>query len=444
MSFGASMHELRVYQREGIHFLLERRQALLADEMGLGKTVQVASALRGLREARHLSRALIVAPSSLLPNWKRELEIWGPDVLVRTTSNLDSVDRKATYRLPIPIVVTSYETLRADFLVNPPQTLFDCVVFDEAQRLKNYESETSIAARRVSTTRRWLLSATPLENGVEDVVSLLRCVGFQGLPSNARFEQVVEALQGRFLRRRKRDVLPELPAIIDQTVRIGLSPAQSQEYAEAEAHLELGGNSVTDLLAAVTKLKQICNRASTGESTKLNLLLTLLDDSGRESQRFIIVSQYVQTLDFLEPRLATLATVHRLSGRDDSDARESAIQAFSDGPGPTVLLLSLKAGGVGLNIPAATHVVLFDRWWNPASEDQAVHRAHRFGRTTPLQAIRILTDDTVETRIDDILRQKARIFAEVIDGGTDGASFGGPRLTREELLTVLRGSRPNH
>lgn len=421
-------------------FLVARTQALLADEMGLGKTVQVAQALKLLRSDRTLRRALIVTPTSLVLNWQKELSFWGPDVLIRSTLGLDALDRRATYQLPIPIVVTSYDSLRRDFLVDPPTAIFDAVVFDEAQRLKNYVSDTAVASRRVEARRRWLLSATPLENGLDDVVSLLRATGFRGIGEGSSQPEVVEALQGRFLRRRKRDVLPQLPPIIDQTVTLELSQSQRMEYQQIEGALDAGSKSVPELLASINQLKQVCNRSSTGESSKLELLLTLLADAGRIGHRFIVVSQYVETLRWLEGELQGVAVTRMLTGADDPTARQAALDSFAGDPTPVVLLLSLKAGGVGLNIPTATHVVLFDRWWNPAAEDQAVHRAHRFGREEPLIAIRLLVEGTVEARIDEILSRKAQLFAEVIDQDSDGASVDSPRLSRGELLAVLRGS----
>lgn len=439
VAFSGSGRSLRPYQEEGVAFLMVQRHALLADEMGLGKTVQVAQALNRLHKLRQMRRALIVAPASLQLNWIRELNKWGPDVAIRTTSGRDVEERLVSYELPIPIVVTSYENLRADFLVCPPELIFDVVVFDEAQRIKNIDSDAAVAARRVQATMRWLVSATPLENRIEDVISLLRASGLGGVNADTPITQVIEVLQGHFLRRRKRDVLPQLPPILDQTITLGLSPEQDLEYSEIVDAFDSGGAGVANLLATITSLKHICNRASSGESSKLDLLLTLMDDPGVTESRFIVVSQYVETLTWLYDPLSQVARTYMLTGHDSLEERETAVTNFCVNPGPTVLLLSLKAGGVGLNIPAASHVVLFDRWWNPAAEDQVIHRAHRFGRTEPLLSYRFLVDNTVEERIDRILARKAKLFADVIDHDDPSAAAGAsPRLTRAELVEVLR------
>lgn len=432
------MSSLRSYQIEGVEFLVDHDRALLADEMGLGKTVQVATALRELRARGRLRRGLVVAPASLLRNWQAELQTWGPDVAVRTTEALNEDDRLATYELPVPLIVTSYESLRRDFLVDPPQVDFDVVVFDEAQRLKDADADTTIAARRVRAKRRWLLSATPLENHIGDVISLLRASGMNGLSAESTPDDVIELLQGNFLRRRKRDVLPQLPPIIDQTILVRLEGSQRREYDELESTLQLGGGSVASYLAAITRLKQICNRAEDGTSAKLDLLQTILSDPGMETSRVIVVSQYVDTLRWLAGHLSGRANVYLLTGQDGAAERERALSDFIDGPAPALLLLSLKAGGVGLNIPSASHVVLFDRWWNPAAEEQAIHRAHRFGRQEPLLAYRFLVEDSVEDRIDSILRRKSKLFAEVVDHGASTWDGDPVKLTKTELLEVLR------
>ena len=427
--------KLRAYQEQGVQFLESTDRALLADEMGLGKTVQVAVALARLRAGGYLQRGLIVCPASLQLNWARELRRFGPSCAVRSTQDLGESDREWLYRLPVPLVITSYESLRSDFLPVAPRTDFDVVVFDEAQRLKNRDSLTTWAAHRAAGSRTWLLSATPLENSVADLGSLAEVLGL--LPrsgaASADSAQVQEAFQGRFLRRRKVDVLPELPPLINQEMPLRLSGRQQAEYEDLLLDQEWNGG-VADLLALITRLKLVCNRASDGSSVKLDALRLILDDPANEPAKVIVISQYTRTLRWLAEALEERSMLY--VGDMSAAERDQALRDFQESEGTAVLLLSLKAGGVGLNIPKATHVVVFDRWWTPAAEDQAVARAHRFGRVEALLVYSFRVADSVEDRIVQIAQEKADLFDQVVDGGlvdaTEVASW-----SRRDLLSVL-------
>lgn len=433
----APAFELRGYQEDGVEFLLQGRSRLLADEMGLGKTVQVAVALERLRARGQLRKALVVCPASLLSNWQHELKRFGPDCAVRTTGESSEDDRRWLYRLPIPITVTSYESLRQDFLPVAPLSDIDVVVFDEAQRLKNRDSTTSIAARRVEARRRWLLSATPLENRVSDLGSLAEVMRLVTSPEACAEDKnvVTEAFQGNFLRRRKVDVLPELPPLINQELFLRLTAGQLVEYDGMLREHEWNG-SFTDLLALITRLKLICNRGSDGSSVKLDALNLLLEDSETEAQpsKFIVISQYTDTLNWLAANLPirSLLFTGGVSKRD----RDKVLEDFRSSRQPVVLLLSLKAGGVGLNIVEATHVVLFDRWWTPAAEAQAIARAHRFGRTQPILVYSLRVLDTVEDRIVEVAGRKTAMFDDLVNG-TLSSQAEAAGWNRHDLLEVL-------
>ena len=426
---------LHDYQWEGVSFLLGSPSALLADEMGLGKTVQAAIALALLLNERNdIDRVLIVAPASLTLNWMAELAAWAPAVTARRVQG-EVVDREAFYMLPIPVLVASYEQVRADGLERIPPDAFDLVVLDEAQRIKNPNSATALACRLLPRKRAWALSATPLENDPDDIASILDFLE----PELGRWlsrAQIAKKLETMMLRRRKCEVRAELPPVIVQDLVLDLFPHQRERYEELWVTREsrLGdnpGDSTAALLGLITRLKTICNfDPDSGQSTKLDALKTIVEGAGA-SARVIVFSQFVETLRWISERLDVPHDL--LIGSMSQPQRHAVIQRFKAEKPPRALLISLRAGGVGLNLGEASHVVLFDRWWNPATEDQAMYRAHRFEREEPLHVIRFLVRDSVEERIAAIIEKKEDLFTEVIDSAA--TSWEG--LTRRELMQIL-------
>ena len=429
---------LHDYQWEGVLFLFGSPSALLADEMGLGKTAQAVVALALLLSERNgIDRVLIVTPASLTLNWMAELAAWAPTVNARRVQGSVS-DRMAFYMLPIPVLVASYEQVREDGLERIPGGAFDLVVLDEAQRIKNPDAATTLACRLLPRKRAWALSATPLENDFEDLVSILDFLD----PEIGRWltrAQVAKKLEAMMLRRRKRDVRAELPAVIVQDLRLDLSPEQRERYEELWATREeyvrdeqRAGDPGAAMLGLVTRLKVICNcDPDSGTSTKLDALRTISEGAG-ECARMIVFSQFVETLRWISERLGM---PHRLLVGSMSQARrQSVMREFKTERPPRALLISLRAGGLGLNLGEASHVVLFDRWWNPAAEIQAMYRAHRFDRDGPLHVVRFLVRDSIEERIAAILERKESLFAEVVDSAKTSADG----LRRRELMKILK------
>ncbi|MXZ13393.1 MAG: DEAD/DEAH box helicase [Candidatus Dadabacteria bacterium] len=429
---------LHNYQWEGVAFLYRSQSGLLADEMGLGKTVQTVVALALLMYTqKDVNRAIIVAPASLTTNWIDEFEKWTPSLTVRRVEG-NAQNREAFYLLPIPVLVASYEQIRLDGLDRIPSNAFDIVILDEAQRVKNRTSTTSLACRLLPRKRAWALSATPLENNEADIESIL---GFldpsvgQSIPRSV----LNERLRLMMLRRKKSDVREELPPVILQDLRINLSLQQRNEYedlwfrrTEAISHHTPPGNIVSVLLGLITRLKVICNfDKSTNTSSKWDALQDIFDQAG-DSARILVFSQFVETLHWISERMQLPHSL--LTGSMPLDERQKSINAFKSNSPPRVLLVSLRAGGVGLNLGEATHVVLFDRWWNPAVEVQAIFRAHRFERKEPLHVVRLLVVDTIEERIAEILDQKEQLFDDVIESvKTESQSF-----SRQEMMRILQ------
>ena len=427
---------LRPYQREGASFLFHRRSALLADEMGLGKTVQAAVALEALKGSYH--RVLLVAPASLCLNWARELETWARSLVVRRVSG-DAQDRQVTYRLPIQVLITSYEQLRADIDFIASSTEFDLVILDEVQRIKNIDSTISLACRRIRRKSSWGLSGTPLENSVDDLLSIFRFLAPQLLRPGMSRDEIHTTMRDHFLRRTKAQVLRELPPIIVRDIRLELGTYQRRLYetvwSERLSRLgqRRGSIGVASMLALLTRLKQICNfDPTTGDSSKWDALQGLLESIEDDGGKVLVFSQYVETLKWLSDRLAIAHEVFH--GGLSADHREQMIGRFRQRPGPRAMLVSLKAGGVGLNLQEASTVILFDRWWNPAAEHQAAQRAHRFGKQTPLEVIRFIVEDTVEERIAEILEYKSSLFNEYIE---DAPTVTTERLSDQDLRRIL-------
>jgi SNF2 family DNA or RNA helicase len=430
---------LRPYQQEGVSFLVRSESALLADEMGLGKTVQAAFALRLVLRSPLVNRALVVVPSSLAYNWQRELERWAPELTVRRLVGAQR-DRTAYYDLPVPVLIATYEQIGADALDRIPDGAFDIVVLDEAQRIKNHSSRTALACRLLPRKIAWALSGTPIENSRSDLESIFDFLRPNLIrPTDGR-ARILAAIAPFFLRRKKSEVVAEMPPIIYQDLLLELNSGQRRSYHAAWAsgtdelrHLPRPVSS-TALLALITKLKQICNfDPDTGDSCKLDALQLLFEEALSSGTKVLLFSQYVRTLKWIADRLPEVRTC-LYTGEQSQEEKEKVLSEYAQSPGPQVLLASLRAGGVGLNIPQSDLVVLFDRWWNPAVEAQAVNRAHRLGRQTPLHVVRFLVRDTVEERIGSILTSKQLLFEDYVEAvETDEVRL----LSRNDLIHAL-------
>jgi len=433
-----SFSKLRQYQKEGVSFLSRSDSALLADEMGLGKTVQAVVALQIVLLGDATRRALIVCPSSLRLNWERELANWAPQLGVRRVVG-SREDREAHYLLPFQVLVTSYEQLRIDAFNIANLVHFDVVILDEAQRIKNRHSSTALACAILNRRASWVLTATPVENSPEDLTSILMFVRVGLVQSGLPRSELHKRMQPYFLRRRKKDVLPELPPIIEQEIEIELSFQQRLIYDDLwGARLELSGGgsslSQTSMFSLITKLKQLCNfDEASGESAKAEILDDIIESLVEIDDKIIVFSQYVETLRWLQARQSRIPTLF-FSGELSEVERDQVVEEFERASGPRVLFMSIRAGGVGLNLQSASVVVMFDRWWNPAVEDQAIQRAHRFGRERPLHVIRFLTTDSIEERIAAVIGTKRLTIDEYTD---DAINADVQSFTSHELMRLL-------
>ena len=469
---------LRPYQRLGIAWLwhLYRHElgGILADEMGLGKTPQALGLLCVLRSQRgqvddiapprgcnviDLTPSLVVCPASLLENWRREAAEFAPDLRVFVHHG----DRRLADAdwTGIDLIVTSYGTLVRDEAVFAGRELA-CVIADEAQHIKNRRSQNARTLCALRARGRFLLTGTPVENSLDDLRSLFEFLlpGYvERIPAGARaderawFDARLRAQAAPYiLRRTKRAVAPELPARLEQTVWCELGPEQAalyrsvQETAERELFdLAAGGASDGRLrLAALTqllRLRQICcdPRLVPGPtplvpSAKLDAFRELLAEALDDGHRLLVFSQFTSLLALLRSELEAQGVTHAyLDGSMTAGARQAEVDRFQASPGVPVFLLSLKAGGTGLNLTGADTVVHFDPWWNPAVELQATDRAHRIGQTRVVTSYKLIAAGTVEEKVLALQASKRDLLAGVFDL-SDAASA---RLSLSDLRSLL-------
>jgi SNF2 family DNA or RNA helicase len=437
------------YQAEGVRALLLHPSLLLADDMGLGKTIQTIAALNELDEAGALEHSLVVVPASLIAQWRVQLSEWGPGLEFSTVRGVAS-DRAWQWRVPAKVHLVSYETLRSDFTVNPHSPvarLWDVVIFDEAQRAKNRDTDVARVCKQLRRRRSWALTGTPLENNLDELASVMELVqpwSGDGKPRTFKPDApLLEYHRSLQLRRRKRDVLPDLPPKVIVPVRIELSREQRRSYdqAEQEGIFELKARGqklrIEHILELITRLKQICNFCPrTGESAKADDLVQRLTELVGQGHRALVFSQFADS-QFGAARIAAGLQKFRplqFTGSQRVDERELIIRRFKGSEDSKTLVLSLRAGGQGLNLQEASYVFHFDRWWNPAVERQAEDRSHRIGQQNSVTVYTYTCSNTIEERIDAILKEKQELFDEIVDGTSIDASSG---LSRRELLKLV-------
>ena len=421
--------ELMPFQLEGVKALVESRQLLLADDMGLGKTLQVIVALRVLLLRGEIESVLVVAPASVLDQWRRELLKWAPDLRAMVVRG-SAAERGWQWATPVHVALVSYDTLRSDFIDSPVSQVgsktWDVVVADEAQRIKN-RNPTSDSVKGLKRRRSWALTGTPVENDEEELASIMEFVDHEYGESPRRYaagpvlRQRHRELQ---LRRRKGEVLEDLPPKLVAKLPVELGPAQRRSYDRAEregiVHLrELGRDvRVQHVLELITRLKQICNaEPETGESVKFEEIRGRVETLAAEGNRALVFSQYRREGFGVEAVAQALREFRPLTftGAQSPEERRDIISRFRRDDEHKVLVVSLRAGGVGLNLQEASYVFHLDRWWNPAVERQAEDRSHRYGQTVPVHVFKYSCLNTIEERIDRILEQKQELFDELVD-----------------------------
>jgi SNF2 family DNA or RNA helicase len=330
-------------------------------------------------------------------------------------------------------------TRDAEFLTDEAAA-FDVVVLDEAQRIKNRESKTAQVVRSINRKRSWALTGTPIENRHEDLINLFAFIDQDRVPADTPAKRIPELTGEYILRRVKEDVLTDMPPKTIRDAVLELTPAQRESYEMAEKEgvyrlNHLGDTiSVQHVFELVMRLKQICNfDPVTGQSAKLEQLQADLLEVAESGRKAIVFSQWVEPLRVLAEALAPIGPLE-YHGKIPHNQRQGILDLFKADDSKHVLLMSYGTGSVGLNLQFTNYVFLFDRWWNPAVEDQAINRAHRLGQKNPVTVTRFLTHGTIEGRIAEVLEHKRQLFAEML--GQNGAppSLG---LSEEEIFNLF-------
>lgn len=441
--------ELKPYQLEGVRALLQCDRLLLADDMGLGKTVQAIAAVRIMCVRRTIERALLILPASLIDQWRRELDRWAPELRLMVVRGQPS-ERAWKWRADAHVTIVSYETFRSDFTPDTVSALgrrtWDLVILDEAQKVKNRESEVSIKVKQLGRRRSWAMTGTPLENKVDDLASIMEFVDHHddGTPTRyAPGPALLARHRALQLRRRKFDVLHDLPPKQIVKIPLELRPRQLEAYrrAETEGIVKLRAQGpdvrVQHVLELITRLKQLCNAdPSTGESAKFEDIRERLNILGEEGHRALLFSQYTDDVFGVGAAARALAEYSPLTytGAMSGEVRDATIQRFKEDESHRALILSLKAGGVGLNLQEASYVFHIDRWWNPAVERQAEDRSHRLGQVVPVTVLKYTCTDTIEDRIERVLADKQQLFNEIID---DVSLDVGSKLSQDDLFGLF-------
>ncbi len=437
------------YQYDGVAFLYPRNEAVLADEMGLGKTMQAIVAMRLLAHQGHVRRILLVCPKPLVTNWQREFAMWAPELPVTAVEGKQSRREWIWKNFNTGVLLANYESLVRDRQsVTAIASPFDLMILDESQRIKNRLSTTNQVVCSVPRRRSWALTGTPIENSAEDLVGIFQFISPGCLRPQMKVSSIRRAVEDYVIRRTKDQVLTELPPKLFRDADLTLTPEQWQSYQLAEdegivrlseMHRELTIQHVFEL---VLRLKQICNfDPATGASAKADRLEADLEECAASGRKAIVFSQWVQTIEQLRGRLTRFSPLE-YHGKVPSKQRDGILETFRNDPERHVLLMSYGAGSVGLNLQFAGYVFLFDRWWNPAVEDQAINRAHRIGATGPVTVTRFLCTGTIEERINSVLEEKRELFNAVFDSSSPTSPTGKLGLSRDEIFGLFKLNFP--
>ena len=447
---------LRKYQKEGFKWLNELSElgfgGILADDMGLGKTIQVITFVLSKRS----KKTLIITPTSVLYNWKDEFERFAPNVRVGLVHGTKAQRNRMLSEIKkYDVLITTYGTLKND--ENEYEKLqFDYCIIDEGQSIKNPTSKTTLSVKKINSKCNFALTGTPIENNLMELWSIFDFVMPGFLFTKERFkakfiqnkntEELKSLITPFILRRVKEDVLDELPEKIEKKYLVDMTTKQKSIYKsyvkEIKEKLKSSKGNI-NMLTFITKLREVCLDPSliiddyNGGSGKVNALMELLDNYIEGNKKILVFSQFTSALKNIEQNLEEKGINYiYLDGSIGSKERVELVKKFNEEPLISVFLISLKAGGVGLNLTSASVVIHFDPWWNPAIENQATDRAHRFGQKNVVEVIKLISKDTIEEKILLLQEDKKELIESLMDEKEmDGKKF--KRLSEDEILNLL-------
>lgn len=451
--------KLRDYQQFGFQWLKTlahyRLGGILADDMGLGKTLQtIAYLLSEKEEAKGEKwKALIVVPASLVYNWKAECEKFAPDLQAAVVYGTREERMQCFSSEETDVFITSYPLLRQDGELYEGME-FDALILDEAQAIKNHHTKTSQAVKAIKARNRFALSGTPIENSLDELWSIFDAIlpGFfynQRLFKGLEREKIARMVRPFILRRVKQDVLKELPEKIETVHQSELTKQQKELYVgylgriqrETQASLQEGGfqKNRMRILAGITRLRQLCCHPALflenyeDKSGKMEQLMELIENALENKKRLLIFSQFTSMLAIIGEELDRRKLPYfYLNGQTPSKERLEMADRFNRGEND-LFLISLKAGGTGLNLTGADTVILYDLWWNPAVEEQAAGRAHRIGQKNSVQVMRLIARGTIEEKIYEMQQKKKELVEQVIQPGEAMLSS----LSEAEIRDIL-------
>jgi SNF2 family DNA or RNA helicase len=451
---------LRDYQKTGFRWMKTLSHygmgGILADDMGLGKTIQSITFLVSELEAIRSGKlpALIVCPSSLTYNWQSEFGKFSPDIKTLIIDGSKAERRKKQKKMKdVDVIITSYPLLRSDSKWYEIQE-FHSVFYDEAQAFKNPLTQTARCVKKIQAPIRFALTGTPVENSLEELWSIFHVVFpglFRGLKDYSRLtkKDIAKRIRPFVLRRLKEDVLSELPGKEEIIDSVELLPQQKELYAaylaklrhDTMKHLDkntLRKNKIK-ILAGLTRLRQICCHPGLfvdgyhGSSAKFRQLMNMLEESRLAGRKVLVFSQFTKMLEMIGRELTDKGKAYfYLNGATPSDERVRMCNRFNEGE-RNLFLISLKAGGTGLNLTSADTVIMYDTWWNPAVEEQAADRAHRMGQKNTVQVIRLIAKGTIEEKMNELQDKKRHLIHEVMNPDEKMVQT----LTEDELKEIL-------
>ena len=446
---------LRDYQVTGFRWLkmLSHYQfgGILADEMGLGKTLQTICYLLSEKQEQGQVRTLIVAPASLTYNWSQEIKQFAPELSIMVVSGTKE-EREHQLAQPVDIYITSYASMRSD-IDHYQVAQLDYLILDEAQMVKNSGTKTAQALRSLQVAHRFALSGTPIENNLDELWSLFQMIMPGFFPNRGTYRQlatseIAQMIQPFILRRDKATVLKDLPEKIETNYYSGLTNEQKTIYLAYLRQMQDEINQMDSatfkknrisILAGLTRLRQICCDPRLfiddyeGGSGKLDQVKDLLLAAKENNRRVLLFSQFTSMLTIIEQALDEIGLSHfYLRGSTPPKDRIEMVDAFNEGD-RDVFLISLKAGGTGLNLTGADTVILYDLWWNPAVEEQAAGRAHRMGQEKVVEVWRMIAEGTIEERMNTLQNEKRELFQKVIQGNETQLQ----QMTEEDIRLIL-------